>query len=133
MRPINRAGACAVAITAAFAAVALAGPASMGAARATPDCPKNAICVWADANYEGERVVVEGSKPSNRIFSRMNDEASSARYRGDGVGLLFSDFGGEGDRVCLTPGNRSVPDLAGFDNVASSSDVKKIPSGCGFR
>jgi hypothetical protein len=103
-------------------------------AKAKPRCPNKALCLWADENYEGQRVVVKGAELSNDVFEQMNDQASSAFLdRKDRVAELFADANGGGESICLYDGNRWRNRKIGapFDDAISSTRLKKnVPSSC---
>ena len=117
-------------------------PASPGAAKATAECPQNSLCVWSKANYKGDRLVIDKVGSSNKIFKKMNDQASSARLRyPGGAAELYEDTDGGGDTLCLldAPGLRKYPDLSevgggegGYDNIVSSSRLSEEPFGSCF-
>lgn len=137
----QRAGALAGTATLIIVLLVSAAP-TQGAAKATPDCPQNSLCVWTKANYEGERLVLDRLGPSNKISKRMDDKASSARLRySGGAAELYEDTDGGGDRLCLldAPGLRKYPDLSeigggedGYDNIVSSSYLSEEPFGTCF-
>jgi hypothetical protein len=136
MKRNSLAGAGTLAVIATFAIVLIAGPASQGAskAKAGPDCPKNALCLWDEEDYKGQRVVVKATKLSNKVFNKMNDLASSAFLnRKDRVAELFADANGGGESICLYEDNRWRINKIGapFDDAISSTRVKKsLPPSC---
>jgi hypothetical protein len=134
MKRISLAGTGATALTAALTVLVISGPASLGAAKARPDCPDKAICLWDEENYQGQRVVVKTRKLSDKVLSEMNDLTSSAfMSRKAGVAVLYTDAAGGGESVCLYEENRRrikslVPP---FDDSISSTRVRKnLPSTC---
>lgn len=100
-----------------------------------PKCPKGALCVWADANYSGQRVVVKSNKSRGKILQQMNDQTSSA-FMNKGksrVGVLYRDFQNEVPIVCLAQNNDfRIPEFdPSIDDQVSSSIVrKKTPKFC---
>lgn len=121
------------AILSAFLAMSVA-PTQGAAKRVKPDCPKETLCLWADANYEGQRVVVRGPRISNKLFRQMNDAASSAFLnRKDRVAQLFVDGGGKSASYCLSPQNsrRSKNLPPSFNDQLSSTWLRKsVPPEC---
>jgi Peptidase inhibitor family I36 len=136
MKKISLAGIGVAAATATFTVLAISGTASPGdlKAKAKPDCPKNAICLWDEEDYQGQRVVVKTKNPSDRVYNEMNDLASSAfMSRKEGVAVLYTDTSSDGEAVCLYEQNhrriKGFPDP--FDDSISSTDVKgRVPSTC---
>jgi hypothetical protein len=112
--------ACAGAALVVVSAGLLGGSASAGPP-ATAHCPKHYLCVWADPVYQGQEVKLRKRGVSNKIFRKMNDQASSAKNHRSHVSFLYSDIDGSGgESYCFEP-NQKVPDLGAFSDVASSS------------
>ena len=137
MKRISLAGTALATVAAALFVLALTSPASLGAAakaKAKPDCPKDALCLWDEENYKGQRVVVKGKRLSNKIFDQMNDLTSSVFLnRKDRVGVLYMDTDGEGESICLYEENRWRINKIGapFDDAISSTQLKKnMPPSC---
>ncbi len=59
---------------------------------------------------------------SNKIYLRMNDQASSAKNRRGKASTIYADVDGGGDALCLAP-RSGYSDLSGplFSDTASSS------------
>ncbi len=101
------------ALIAAMALVALAS--ASDAQASTKKCPKDSLCLWADENYEGKKLVIKEPGASN-VGKLMNNEASSVKSRysnskSDRV-LLFDKRGAKGDYLCLGGGLvRKLPQL----------------------
>ena len=136
MKRISLAGIGVAAATSAFTVLAISGTASPGdlKAKARPDCPSKAICLWDEENYKGQRVVVKSKNPSNKVYRGMNDLTSSAfMSRKEGVAVLYTDTSSGGESVCLYKENRwRINKLFGpFDDSISSTDVKgDVPPSC---
>jgi hypothetical protein len=115
---------------------AASSPASLGAAKATPKCPPNSLCVWSKTNYRGDRLVIDQLGASNKIYRKMNDRVSSASLRHPGYAVLYEDVNGGGDMLCLldAPGVRKYPDLdaMSYGNIISSSELSNEPIGTCF-
>jgi hypothetical protein len=111
--------------------LAASGAQTQGAAtkaKAKPECPKNALCLWDEENYEGQRVVVKDTGLSNKIFDKMNDLTSSVFLnRKDRVAILWTDFAGQGAAVCLHEENRWRNNKLGapFDDSISSTKIRR--------
>ena len=136
MKRISLAGTGIFAIAITFTVLAISGSASLGAAKAKakPDCPKNALCLWDEENYKGQRVVVRGTGLSNKVFNQMNDLTSSVFLnRKDRVAVLYADADGGGESICLYEDNKWRINKIGapFDDAISSTRLKKnLPPTC---
>ena len=136
MKRISLAGIGVAAATCTFTVLAISGTASPGdlKAKARPDCPNKAICLWDEENYKGQRVVVKTKNPSDKVYHEMNDLTSSAfMSRKEGVAVLYTDTSSEGESVCLYNENRwRIKELGGtFADSISSTDVKgSLPPSC---
>ncbi|MDQ2676407.1 MAG: peptidase inhibitor family I36 protein [Actinomycetota bacterium] len=118
---------------------AVPSPASPAVARAAAECPPKSLCVWAKANFKGDRLVLDKLGASNKIARKMNDRVSSARLRySGGAAELYEDTNGGGNTLCLldAPGVRKYPDLSGsgggYDDMMSSSYLSEEPFGTCF-
>jgi hypothetical protein len=137
MKGISLVGTALATVAAALFVLALTSPASLGAAakaKAKPDCPKNALCLWDKENYEGFRVVVRGKGVSNKVFDEMNDLTSSVFLnRKNRIAVLYQDTDGGGGSICLYEDNRWRINKIGapFDDAISSTQLKKnLPPSC---
>jgi hypothetical protein len=134
MKRISWTGPALATVAAGLIVLAPTSPASFGAAKAKPDCPKRALCLWDDENYLGDRVVVKGNGLSNKVYAEMNDLTSSVYLnRKDRIAVLYQDINGGGDSICLTDENRwrNYKIGAPFDDAISSSKVKRnVPPSC---
>ena len=122
-----------------LALLAAPNPASPAASKAAAECPPKSLCVWAKANFKGDRLVIDKFGASNKIARKMDDRVSSARLRySGGAAELYEETNGGGDTLCLldAPGVRKYPDLSevggGYDNIISSSYLSEAPFGTCF-
>ena len=88
------------------------------------DCTKGtrALCVWAGPMGSGELVKIRGKGISNKLFKRMNNQATSA-FNGRGkAAFLYDSKNGDGESVCIEP-HDGIGDLGAyaFDDRATSS------------
>jgi hypothetical protein len=133
---------------AALACAALALPAWLGGsgpASAAPagkhagtKCPEGYLCVWREANFQGERLKIKGRKLTNAIYDEgFNDDVSSVKLHMKGSAVLYEDTDGFGSKRCMVGDTNKIPDLADpgwdFDNTISSSKApkKESPTNCG--
>jgi hypothetical protein len=124
----RRAGAAAIAVTAAALAVAsVGGTASAG----PPACPEKTLCVWQHADFDGQLVKITKKGVSNKLAEKMNNEASSVINNFNKRAFLYDKRNAEGDRFCFAGGDE-VPNLGPFNDLASSSKVTKSDKLCPF-
>lgn len=98
------------------------GTCAVGPPRLGPGCPEGKLCVWEHNTQGGEVVKIGGSGKSNKLFKKMNNEASSLINNRDEKAFLYDKRNGNGERRCFEPGE-TVDSLGdtGFNDLASSS------------
>lgn len=117
-----------VLVLGALAFAAVPAGSSPGPAKSDKSCPKGNLCVWTGVGYTGERVLIHRRKVSNKLYNKINDEASSAKLRKHGTAILWADVDGAGPGTCVFYGkDNDITNLAdySFDDTASSSTIPK--------
>jgi hypothetical protein len=124
-------------IAAAGLAVALPATNAFGGASgpekpAGKSCPDGNLCLWADENYEGQKVKIHGKGLSNQLYKEMNDNAESLKLRREGGAVLYTNTDGDSVSFCVTHGPTNFNDLFEGSNDASSTRISKkpVPSEC---
>ena len=90
-------------------------------------CPKQAVCVWTKANFEGKRLVVK-EKGTTNLSPRFSNRISSVKSKYTGaendLAYLFDRRNTNGEFRCFGFDFSKVPDLGhpnwDFDNEGSS-------------
>lgn len=109
-------------VGAALLLAGLAGPA--GAHRAHPPCPRATLCVWADSNFEGKRIEIDGNGVSNQLSRELDNEVTSVFNRRSGIATLFDGKNAEGPNRCFKPKGITTDLGVDFTDVASSTKLQ---------
>jgi hypothetical protein len=83
-------------------------------------CPEKTLCVFADNDFGGQVVKIDGKGVSNKLAKKMDDQASSVINTRGKRAYLYEMKNGNGSRFCIDP-HSSVVSLGGFNDLASSS------------
>jgi hypothetical protein len=122
-----------VGLVAALPATAASGGAPAPEKRAGKHCPDGAVCLWTDANYEGDKFVVRTHGLSNEVYDEgFNDVASSLKSGRDKRSFMYTDYDGGGIEMCVVPHLKadSLSLFGGMDNSISSSRLPRKGKKC---
>lgn len=96
-----------------------------------PACPQKTLCIYEQVKGGGEVVKITDGGISNKLATKMDDEASSVINRRRGRAYLYEKEDGKGRKVCISP-HDSIAGLVdySFDNLASSSKNSDNENDC---
>jgi Peptidase inhibitor family I36 len=93
-------------------------------------CDGGEFCVYEHADYVGKIIELDKTGFSERLGSRMDDQASSARNKRTRVSYLYESPQGEpGARFCVD-GHDAAPNLGPFNDIASATKLKRKRKSC---